>query len=158
VDDEFVEEASGFLLTVGFLVSSPEVMEARSGSASEVVVDLEANAVRLAAVPATGRVGGLLRLEAEFPERIVEVESGFDAPAVVLVDAETDDAAPAAGRRAPTVAVPEESVAVGLRGGMASLEEDVEAILRRVAEGDEEDGIDDVVVFVASELGVGDGG
>lgn len=158
VDDELVDDDSGFFLTVGFFVSSPEVIDAaRSGSASEVVVDLEASAVLLAVVPATGRVGGLLKLEDGLPERIVEVESGFDAPVVVLADAEVDDEAPAAGRRAPTVAVPPR-VVVGLRGGMASLEEDEEAILRRIAEGEEEEGIVDVVVFAEPAApGVGGG-
>jgi hypothetical protein len=119
VDDSVVLRAAGFLF------SSPEVMEERSGSASDVA-PLEANPVLLAAVPAAGRVGGLFRLDPAVPVRIVELPSGFDA--VVELRA----LLAAAGRRAPAATALVE-VVPGRRGGTFSAFEGVEeAILRRV--------------------------
>jgi hypothetical protein len=111
---------------VGFLPSSPDVTDERSGSASEAV-DLEANPVRLTAVPGTGRVGGLLKLDPAALIRDVELVVDLDAlvgARAVLVDT--------VGRRAPTGAVPLD-VVVRRRGGTPSLlaEAAFEAILRR---------------------------
>jgi len=115
---------------VVFLFSSPEVTDDSSGSASEAVAR-ELIPVRLTAAPATGRVGGLFRLDPRVLTRDVEVVEGLDADAVearaVLA---VDDAA---GRRAPTAAgVP--AVVVGRRGGTESLLAEapaLEAMLRR---------------------------
>lgn len=115
--------------TVGFLFSSPEVMEAMSGSDSEAV-DLCVRPVRLAVVPGAGRVGGLFRLEPAVPERIVELASGREA----VVEALAVPVVDVVGRRAEA-AVPAAAVVVGRRGGTGSLEEAagaLEAILRRV--------------------------
>jgi hypothetical protein len=89
------------LRAVGFLFSSPEVIEAMSGSTSDAApAALETRPVLLADVPGAGRVGGLFsKLE---PAVLVR------AARAVLVDG-------AAGRRAPTVAVPP-----GRRGGTDS--------------------------------------
>jgi hypothetical protein len=111
---------------VAFLFSSPEVTEDRSGSASDAVA-LELIPGLLAAVPGTGRVGGLFRLDPTVLTRDVELVAGLDAVVearAVLVDV--------VGRRAPTVAVL--LAVVGRRGGTASLlaeEPALEAILRR---------------------------
>lgn len=114
--------------TEGFLFSSPDVTEDRSGSASEAV-GLEANPVFRTVVPGAGRVGGLLKLNPAVAVREVAPDSGFDAavavrvvPVVVVVAAGRRTAAPA-----PTA---------GRRGGIESLEVvegALEAILRRVA-------------------------
>lgn len=114
--------------TEGFLFSSPDVTEDRSGSASDAVA-LEASPVLRTVVPGAGRVGGLLRLEPAVVVREAAPESGLDAAAavrvvlvLVLVAAGRRTAAPA-----PTT---------GRRGGTGSLEvvdEALEAILRRVA-------------------------
>lgn len=119
----------GVLRTVARLLSSPEVNEESSGSASDDAV-LLASPVFLTAVPPGGRVGGLFRLDPTVLVREVALEPGFDA----IVDGRVlvDDAA---GRRAPTGAVA--LVVVGLRGGTASLEPEegaLEAILRRIEE------------------------
>ncbi len=119
----------GALRTVGLLFSSPDVTDERSGSASDEAV-LLATAALLAAVPGTGRVGGLFKLDPAVLAREVTLDVGFDA--VVDVREVVDDAA---GRRAPTVAVP--PVVVGRRGGTGSLEvveAEVELILRRTDE------------------------
>lgn len=122
-------EDSVVLRDAGFLFSSPDVMEAKSGSASEVV-DLEANPARLAAVPGAGRVGGLFKLDPAVLVRIVELARGLDA--VVDARVEVDDGA--AGRRAPTGAVPPTS---GRRGGtLSGLDAVEEAILRRAVVAD----------------------
>lgn len=101
-------EVNVVLRAAGFLFSSPEVMEDRSGSASEVA-DLEVKPARRAAVPGAGRVGGLFKLEPAVLERIVDVPSGLDAVVealgVVVV---------VAGRLAAEVA---EEVVGGRRGG-----------------------------------------
>ena len=117
---------AGVLRTVGFLFSSPDVTEDRSGSASEAV-DLEAKPVLLAADAGAGRVGGLFKLDPTVLAREVALDSGFDA---VAVEARALLVA-AAGRRALAVTLP--LAAVGRRGGMASLlaEPALEAILRR---------------------------
>jgi hypothetical protein len=123
--DRIAPVAAGILREAGFLFSSPEVTDESSGSASEAV-DLEVNPPLLAADPGTGRVGGLFRLDPTVLVRETELDDGFDA----LNEGRAVLAA-AAGRRAPTVAVP--LVVVGRRGGTASLpaELDCEAILRR---------------------------
>jgi hypothetical protein len=117
----------GVLRTVVLLLSSPEVTDDRSGSASDAAADLDTSVVRLAAVPGTARVGALFRLDPTVLTRAVELLDGFDAPAIegrALLDA-------AVGRRAPAVAAP--AVVVGRRGAIASLlaEPALEAILRR---------------------------
>jgi hypothetical protein len=126
------------LRVVGFLFSSPEVIEPMSGSASEAA-DLEVKPVFLAAVPGAGRVGGLFKLEPAVIARAVELVSGRDVVVearVVVVDAPV-------GRRAPTGAVPP-AVVSGRRGGVASClgvaEEVDEGILRR-AVVDREEGV-----------------
>jgi hypothetical protein len=111
-----VPAAIGVLRTAGFLFSSPDVTDERSGSASDVPLDVKPG---LLAVPGTGRVGGLLRLPPTALVRDVVLLSGLDAPVEVralLVDA--------AGRRALAV-VP--AVTVGLRGGTASFEPELGA-------------------------------
>jgi hypothetical protein len=118
----------GVLRTAVLLLSSPEVTDDRSGSASDAAADLDTSVVLLAVVPGTARVGGLFRLEPTVLTRAVELLDGFDAPAIegrALLDA-------AVGRRAPAVAAPA-VVVVGRRGGIASLlaEPALEAILRR---------------------------
>jgi hypothetical protein len=117
----------GVLRTAVLLLSSPEVTDDRSGSASDAAADLDTNVVLLAVAPGTGRVGGLFRLDPTVLARAVELLDGFDALAIegrALLDA-------AVGRRAPAVAEP--TVVVGRRGGIASLlaEPALEAILRR---------------------------
>lgn len=124
--DRIAEPAiAGVLRAAGFLFSSPDVTDDSSGSASDAV-DLEANPPLLAADPGAGRVGGLFKLDPTVPVRDMELDEGFDA----LIEGRAVLAA-AAGRRAPTVAVP--PVVVGRRGGTASLpaEPNCEAILRR---------------------------
>jgi hypothetical protein len=112
-DVRVADAASVVLRTEGFLFSSPDVMDDRSGSASEAVVDLVVSAGRLAAVPGAGRVGGLFRLDPVVLVRTVELASGRDA----VVEARGAVVLAAGGRRAPTVAVPP---AVGRRGGTGS--------------------------------------
>lgn len=115
---------AGVLRTAGFLFSSPDVSDARSGSASDVV--LEDRPARLAAVPGAGRVGGLFRLDApSVLVRVLVAVEGLDAPLPVEARAVVDGGA--VGLRALDV-VPV-AVVVGLRGGTASL--DVDAMLRR---------------------------
>lgn len=106
---------------VGFLFSSPDVTDDKSGSASDAVA-LWVRPAFLTTVPGAGRVGGLFKLDPVAGVRVVELESGFDAvegARAVLV---------AAGRRA----APVPTTAVGRRGGTGSLE--LEAILRRAGE------------------------
>lgn len=114
----------------GFLFSSPDVMDDRSGSASEAV-DLEATPGRLATVPGAGRVGGLFKLDPAAPVRMVELARGRDAVVEALGAAVED----AGGRRAPTGAV---LPAAGRRGGTCSplggAEAVDDAILRRAVE------------------------
>lgn len=123
-------EETVVLRAADFLFSSPDVMEAMSGSASEVV-DLAASPL-LAAEPGAGRVGGLFKLE---PVVLVrnELVRGRD----VVAEARAVLAA-AAGRRAPAVAVPVPAVVRGRRGGaFSTLDADgvVEgAILRRAVD------------------------
>jgi hypothetical protein len=102
-------EARVVLRAAGFLLSSPDVIEAMSVSASEAM-DFEANAVLLAALPAAGRVGGLLRLAPDVLVRAIELAGAFDA--LVGVRAVDVDAA---GRRAPVAVIPG-----GRRGGAFS--------------------------------------
>jgi hypothetical protein len=129
--DDLVAPAAvpGVLRTaVGFLFSSPEVTEDNSGSASDAVA-LELIPARLGAVPGTGRVGGLLRLDPTVLTRDVELVVGFDAVVEVRAALVVD----AVGRRAPTAAVLL-VVVVGRRGGIGSLlaeEPALDAILRR---------------------------
>jgi hypothetical protein len=114
---------------VVFLFSSPEVTDDSSGSASEAVAR-ELTPVRLTAAPATGRVGGLFRLDPTALARDVEVVEGLDAVVEARAVLVVDDAA---GRRAPTAAVVP-VVVVGRRGGTVSLLAEapaLEAILRR---------------------------
>ena len=127
------------LRTAGFLFSSPDVSDASSGSAS-ACAGLLASAVRLAAVPAGARVGGLFRLDPVPARRDVELAGGLDAldggRVAVFVDA-------AAGRRAPAEAVVVPLAAAGRRGGTASFfaaEGALEAILRRTTEDGEDGG------------------
>jgi hypothetical protein len=102
-------EARVVLRAAGFLLSSPDVIEAMSVSASEAM-DFEANAVLLAALPAAGRVGGLLKLAPDVLVRAIELAGAFDA--LVGVRAVDVDAA---GRRAPVAVIPG-----GRRGGAFS--------------------------------------
>jgi hypothetical protein len=105
-------------LLAGFLFSSPEVMDERSGSWSDAV-DLDApRAVFLAVVPGAGRVGGLLRLDPSTLLRlVVVVEEGLDRvedlAAVVEVVAGRFAAAAVVelvnGRRGAAVAVLEDA-------------------------------------------------
>ena len=118
VEERVVRRAAGFLF------SSPDVMDDRSGSASDVV-DLEVNAVLLAAVPGAGRVGGLLRPDATVLVRALELVVVRDAVVEGRVAVEDVDAA---GRRAPNVVAPP----AGRRGGtLSGLEGPVDAILFR---------------------------
>jgi hypothetical protein len=109
----------GVLRAAGRFFSSPDVTEAISGSASGVVLD--ANVVRLTAVPGAGRAGGLLEIEATVLVRVVfKLDAtvrvgGRDALAEFRASAVDD----AVGRRAP--AAPP-AVVVGRRGGTPSLE------------------------------------
>jgi hypothetical protein len=118
-----VPAAIGVLRTAGCLFSSPDVTDDRSGSASDVPLDVKPG---LLAVSGAGRVGGLLKLPPTALVRDVELVSGLDALVEVralLVDA-------AAGRRALAVVL---AITVGLRGGTASFEPELgafEAILR----------------------------
>jgi hypothetical protein len=143
-DARVVVVAAGVRRTAaGFLFSSPDVTDDSSGSASDAV-DREVRPVRLTAAPATGRVGGLFRLDPVVPTRDVELVVGLDALAgarAVLVDT--------VGRRAPTGAVPLD-VVVGRRGGTPSLlaEAAFEAILRRR----EDVGVEGAGNFFSSEL------
>jgi hypothetical protein len=125
-----VPAVMGVRRTAGFLFSSPDVTEERSGSASEVPLDVKPGRL---AVPGTGRVGGLLRLPPTALVRDVVLGVVLDAPievrALLVVDA-------AAGRRA-LAALPPVAVVVGLRGGTASFEPEFgafEAIFLRTDE------------------------
>jgi hypothetical protein len=124
------------LRTAGFLVSSPEVTTDSSGSASAWALFVR-NPVRLAAVPAGARVGGLFRLDPVPARRDVLLASGFDAleggrVVVFVVDA-------AVGRRAPAeAAVP--LAAAGRRGGTASFLGALEAIFLRTTDEGEDGG------------------
>jgi hypothetical protein len=125
------------LRTVGFLFSSPEVTDARSGSASPAAAFVP-SAVRLAAVPTGARVGGLFKLLPAPARREVLLVRGFDAllggrVVVFVVDA-------AAGRRAAGAALL--LAAAGLRGATGSLLGAEEAILRRRTEGEDGGGSD----------------
>jgi hypothetical protein len=117
-DVPVTDAASVVLRPEGFLFSSPDVKEDRSGSASEAVVDLVVSPGRLAAVPGAGRVGGLFRLDPVVLVRIVELARGRGA----VVEARGAVAVAVAvvlatgGRRAPAVVVP----AAGRRGGTCS--------------------------------------
>lgn len=136
-DDRVVAAGTaGVLRTVGFLFSSPDVTEDRSGSASDDAV-LLANAVLLTAVPGAGRVGGLFKLDPTVLVRAVALASGFDA-----VEARVVEAA-AAGRRAPAAAVL--LVAAGRRGGTGSLGPGagaLEAMVRRAVDVGVEGAVD----------------
>lgn len=130
--DGRVALAAGALRTVvAFFFSSPDVSDERSGSASDVVLDVEDKAVRLAtaaAVAVGGRVGGLFRLVPTALVRDVELDGAFVAPVAVRVVLVDD----AAGRRAPPAVVA--LVVVGRRGGTVSFDPEggaLEAILRR---------------------------
>jgi hypothetical protein len=112
-EDRVADDARVVLRTEGFLFSSPDVMDDRSGSASEAAVDLVASPGRLATVPGAGRVGGLFKLDPVVLVRIVELARGFDA----VVEARGAVVLDEGGRRAPTVAVPP---VVGRRGGTFS--------------------------------------
>lgn len=119
-------EMLGARRTVVFRFSSPEVTDECSASEEAVLL---ASVVLLTLVPGTGRVGGLFRLEPTVLVRDEAVVVGFDAVVdarAVLVEA--------AGRRAPTVAVPPVDAVASRRGGTGSLEPEegaLEAILRR---------------------------
>jgi hypothetical protein len=110
----------GALRTAGFLFSSPDVTDERSGSASDVPLDV--NPGLLAAVPGAGRVGGLVKLPPTALVRDVELGAGLDA----LVEVRALFVDTAAGRRA-LAAVPPDAVVVGLRGGTASFEPELGA-------------------------------
>ena len=147
-DVPVTDAASVVLRPEGFLFSSPDVKEDRSGSASEAV-DLVVSPGRLAAVPGAGRVGGLFRLDPVVLVRIVELARGRGA----VVEARGAVAVAVAvvlatgGRRAPAVVV---VPAAGRRGGTCSF---VGAdMLRR---GVEEVVDVDVAVAVAVELSTG---
>ena len=122
-----LDVTGGLRTAVGFfLPSSPDVTEATSGSASEAVLDEET--VLRAAVPGTGRVGGLFRVDPTVLVREVELEGGFAAVVVRVVAV-----AGATGRPAAAVVLD----TVGRRGAAASLaagEGPLEAILRRTEE------------------------
>lgn len=138
-------EASVVRRAAGFLFSSPDVTDERSGSASEAVV-LDANAGFRTTVPGAGRVGGLFKLDPAVDVRVVELEGGFDA--VVAVRVVLD----AAGRRA---AAPAPMTVVGRRGGTGSfaVDEEFEAILRRAGEAGEA-GVEEVARARLVFLGV----
>jgi hypothetical protein len=123
-----VVDETGGLRTAGFfLLSSPDVTDERSGSASEAVLDDEM--VLRAVVPDVGRVGGLLRLDPTVLVRGAAAAGGFAALVVVRVVVEVVVAG-AGGRRAPAAVA---LVTVGRRGAAASLaagEGAWEAILR----------------------------
>lgn len=143
-----VADATDGLRTVVdfFLLSSPDVTEDTSGSASEAVLDDEI--VLLAAVPGTERVGGLLRVDATVLVREVELEGGFAAVVVVRV-VPVDGAT---GRRAAAAGV---LVTVGRRVAAASLEAGegpLEAILRRT----DEVGIEGAGSFLGNRLPTGE--
>lgn len=106
----------GVLRTAGFLTSSPEVSDDRSGSASDVVLDDKP--VRLAAVPGAGRAGGLFKLDAppSVLVRVLVAVGGLDAPPPIEARGVVDEE-DTVGLRAPEVV----AVVVGLRGGTLSL-------------------------------------
>lgn len=137
------------LRTVGFLFSSPEVTEARSGSASPAAAFVP-NAVRLAAVPTGARVGGLLRLLPAPARREVLLARGFDALLGGRVVVFVDDAAGA--RRAAGAALL--LVAAGLRGGTGSFLGAEEAILRRRTDEGEDGGGNDTCCGLAGTLAI----
>lgn len=119
--------AVGVLRIEGFLVSSPEVTDERSGSASDAVLDATP-ALRVAAA-GTERVGGRFRLDPAVLAREVAVEAGFDA----VVGARAPEAAGRRGGIASLEAL--DAVPAGVvnrRDAAASLE--VDAIVRRGAE------------------------
>lgn len=124
-----VDVTGGLRTVVGFfLLSSPDVTEDTSGSASEAVLDEEM--VLRAAVPATVRVAGLPTVDPTVLVREVELEGGFAALVVVRVVLVVG----AVGRRAAVAVV---LVTVGRREAAASLvagEGPFEAILRRTDE------------------------
>lgn len=70
-------DVAGVRRTVCLRVSSPDVTDDSSGSASDVV--FEVRPVRLTVVPAAGRVGGLFKLDPMVLVREVDVVAGFDA-------------------------------------------------------------------------------
>lgn len=126
------------LRTAGFLFSSPEVTDESSGSASDGA-GFEASPVRLAAVPAGARVGGLFRLGPVAVRRDVEPASALDALLGGRVVVPGGAAAAAAGRRAPAEAAVLLLVA-GRRGGTGSFLGAFEAILRRRTDEGEDGG------------------
>lgn len=135
------------LRTAGCLCSSPEVIVARSGSASPAAA-LAPDAVRRAAVPAGARVGGLFRLDPAPARREVAAARGFEAllggrVVVFVVDA-------AAGRRAAEAAVA--LAAAGRRGGTGSFLGAEEAILRRRTDEGDEGGGNETVCGLAGTL------
>lgn len=159
--DDLVAELAANVVrrTLGFLFSSPDVTEDRSGSASEAEA-FEANPVLRTVVPGGGRVGGFPKLEPTVPAREVALVVGLVAVVAVRVVLE------AAGRRAAAVTP---APTVGRRGGTGSLDVDeaFEAILRRVAGDAGVAGVRDVlfgdswgaaVVVGSASLGLGGGG
>ena len=110
--------------TAGFRFSSPDVSDDRSGSASDVV--FTAAAERRAEGPATGRVGGLLRLD---PPSVLAREPPGGGGRVVLVEARGVADGGAAVRRALAAVG---AAAEGRRGGTASLGADEGAMARAV--------------------------
>jgi hypothetical protein len=129
VEDERVESLRVRPLSPGFLFSSPDVREARSWSCSEpAVFEADAMAVLRAVVPATGRVGGLFKLDPRVDERVEEVVAGF----AVVVD----------GREVVVV-------------GRLAADPTVDASGRRGAASDREAVLDTVVLFFG---GVADSG
>jgi hypothetical protein len=120
-DVPVTDAASVVLRPEGFLFSSPDVKEDRSGSASEAVVDLVVSPGRLAAVPGAGRVGGLFRLDPVVLVRIVELARGrgavVEARGAVAVAVAVVLVLATGGRRAPAVVV---VPAAGRRGGTCS--------------------------------------
>jgi hypothetical protein len=115
---------NGVLRTVGFRVSSPEVTDERSGSASDVVLDDKV--VLRGPVPAAGRVGGLFRLDPAVLVRDVALDGGFVALAEARVLA-------VAGRVALVAGTPGRRGGADLAPVTGSLPEAaaLEAILRR---------------------------
>lgn len=115
---------------VGFLFSSPEVMEPISTSASDGV-ERAARPVLRAVAPMAGRVGGLLSVEPVVPARAVALAGG--RAAAVGARAVVEDVA--AGRRVLAVEVLALAVDKGRRtepvSGLEAVEEALEAILRR---------------------------
>lgn len=137
------------LRTAGFLFSSPEITDVRSGSASPVAAFVP-SAVRLAVVPTGARVGGLFRLLPAPARREVLRSRAFDALLGGRVDVFVVDAA--AGRRAAGAALL--LAAAGLRGGTGSFLGAEEAILRRRTDEGEDGGGSDTSCGLAGTLAI----